>query len=234
MTGQAGKTDSEIATMAGALWDLGDVDDVADVYASEYINRMENASAETALWMASHYDDHEGTGEFESDIDEVRYGWAPTYIDALPDDARDELQRDVAAFVREAWPYLSADAISPEQAGHDFMLSRNGAGAGFWDRNYRHGRALHALAEVYGAYGLEIDGHGDDAHVASHHNLGEVTPWSRGNTTVTAVVGSSGYQTGGYASSAMTHGERNDRRIHRTQRPRDSGHAPRTTGILIR
>jgi hypothetical protein len=169
-TGEIATTPDDIATLAGTLWDIGEVDYVGDVHAADYLSRMLTAASETALWMASHYDDQEGTGEYQEDIDEVRFGWAPAYEEALTPEARDELTEDVAGFVRNAWPYLAADEITPELAGHNFMLSRNGAGTGFWDRGYRHGRALHDLADPFGAYGLEVDGHGDDAHVASHHN----------------------------------------------------------------
>ena len=40
------------------------------------------------------------------------------------------------AFMVYAECYLADDAI--EQAGHDFWLSRNGHGSGFWDRDYSY------------------------------------------------------------------------------------------------
>jgi hypothetical protein len=43
------------------------------------------------------------------------------------------------------------DKQTPTQAGHDFWLTRNGHGAGFWDGDWPiHGDALDALASSYG------------------------------------------------------------------------------------
>lgn len=42
-----------------------------------------------------------------------------------------------------------------EQAGHDFWLSRNGHGAGFWDRGVGDvGKRLSDAARVYGSFDL--------------------------------------------------------------------------------
>lgn len=50
--------------------------------------------------------------------------------------------------------------FSPEQIGHDFILTANGHGAGFWDRNYRPRQkaALEALSAIVRPYG-EIVAH---------------------------------------------------------------------------
>ena len=50
-----------------------------------------------------------------------------------------------------AWPYQGLDTSGAEQAGHDFALTRNGHGAGFWDRGLGEvGDKLSKLAESYG------------------------------------------------------------------------------------
>jgi hypothetical protein len=36
------------------------------------------------------------------------------------------------------------------RAGHDFWLSRNGHGAGFWDGDWEHGRVLRDAAKTFG------------------------------------------------------------------------------------
>lgn len=52
---------------------------------------------------------------------------------------------------------------SPSQAGHDFWLTRNGHGAGFWDRGLgKLGDALTAAAESCGTSDLYV---GDDGQV---------------------------------------------------------------------
>jgi len=48
---------------------------------------------------------------------------------------------------------------SDEQLGHDFWLTRNGHGAGFWDRGLAEGDALTAAAKTFGNVDLYV---GDD------------------------------------------------------------------------
>lgn len=54
--------------------------------------------------------------------------------------------------------------FSPEQIGHDFILTANGHGAGFWDRDYRPRpkAALDALSDIVRPYG-EIGAYVSDA-----------------------------------------------------------------------
>lgn len=54
--------------------------------------------------------------------------------------------------------------FSPAQIGHDFILTANGHGAGFWDRDYRPRpkAALDALSEIARPYG-EIGAYVSDA-----------------------------------------------------------------------
>ena len=58
-----------------------------------------------------------------------RYDLGSDDIDA---DDWDKCQRDCALFIKLAGELL-AD-IDSEQVAHDFLLTRNGHGAGFWDR----------------------------------------------------------------------------------------------------
>lgn len=44
-------------------------------------------------------------------------------------------QRDIAALLEQV-PQLHWEWTAAEQNGHDFLLTRNGHGAGFWDRGY--------------------------------------------------------------------------------------------------
>lgn len=85
--------------------------------------------------------------------------WTQGYDSAgteLDEDCKREAIIDCMAFMSRAWAYLSDEVI--EQAGHDFWLSRNGHGAGFWDRDppeygneYNLGR-LQGFAESFGEY----------------------------------------------------------------------------------
>jgi hypothetical protein len=156
--------------MAGMWWDAGVVEYVGRFDASEFARRMLTSTAHAALWAdSSHDEDTDGNGKFTEEIDDYANGYAPDYEDALPDDARVQLETDVDDFIRSAWVYLTLDNITPEQAGHDFELSRNGHGAGFWDRGYSHGDELHSLAEPYGTFGLDVSGHGEDMTVYGFH-----------------------------------------------------------------
>jgi len=82
---------------------------------------------------------------------------------AIADLAPEALQRaidDCAAFQAE-----HSDAIGDRdaQAGHDFWLTRNGHGAGFWDGDWPIvGDALTEAAKAYGAIDLYV---GDDGAV---------------------------------------------------------------------
>jgi hypothetical protein len=54
-----------------------------------------------------------------------------------------------------------------EQAGHDFALTRNGHGAGFWDGDWAepHAQRLTDASKAYGTQGLYV---GDDGLLYTH------------------------------------------------------------------
>lgn len=56
---------------------------------------------------------------------------------------------DCAEFQKVAHKHLHVG--TPSQNGHDFWLTRNGHGVGFWDRGYGEvGDALSKIAETFG------------------------------------------------------------------------------------
>ena len=65
--------------------------------------------------------------------------------DDLAPETLARIERDCAAFYETAEPiYRGRYDMGPEwsddeRAGHDFWLTRNGHGAGFWDRSYTEG-----------------------------------------------------------------------------------------------
>lgn len=72
--------------------------------------------------------------------------WA---LDAFDADAQTSIEADCEAFVRDNWPDLYG--IDSDSAGHDFALSRNGHGAGFFDRGLGDtGRRLQDASRAYG------------------------------------------------------------------------------------
>lgn len=78
----------------------------------------------------------------------------------LDADARTQMRSDCESFLDEVRDILSHSGISLEQAGHDFWLTRNRHGAGFWDRDLGDiGQALSDAAHDFGEQTLYV---GDD------------------------------------------------------------------------
>ena len=68
----------------------------------------------------------------------------------------EEIERDCEDF-QEANAELLEQAGSAEQNGHDFALTRNGHGAGFWDRGYGEvGEKLSEACKPYGTQALYV------------------------------------------------------------------------------
>ncbi len=70
------------------------------------------------------------------------------------------IQLDCKSFYdanEETWREVSSDS----HAGHDFWLTRNGHGSGFWDREYPSSisRALTGAAHAFGEFDIYV---GDD------------------------------------------------------------------------
>jgi hypothetical protein len=85
------------------------------------------------------------------------------FLDGAPDE-------DICAFLLGAVGELfslarrlGARAPTPEELGRDYVLSRQGAGAGLWDRGFgAEGDRLHEQARGYGDIHLEVWGREDD------------------------------------------------------------------------
>lgn len=89
----------------------------------------------TALWSSS---DCEGT-PFDQNHD----------IDDIAPESLEKAQADCQKFKSEAGDLL--EGLSESTAGHDFWLTRNGHGAGFWDGDYEEktGEALTVLSKKF-------------------------------------------------------------------------------------
>jgi hypothetical protein len=89
--------------------------------------------------------------------------------DDLTDDAREHMTREAHEFYADNVADIRASTLGMEQAGHDFSLTRNRHGAGFWDRKSRGDvadAALDRLTEASHAYGEESYIVGDDGNVS--------------------------------------------------------------------
>ena len=123
------------------------------------LDTIVGAYVECALWSSHEYRDE--NQESPDDFD-----WADA--DDIAPETMASFREDCAAMVAEAHGLEGSDWWTDEQFGHDFWLTRNGHGAGFWDRHYgdtaeaRAGDALSAMAKVYGECSLWT---GDDGKV---------------------------------------------------------------------
>lgn len=85
------------------------------------IDKVVAAYLECAIWL--------GITE-----DETPYDDAGFKVDNIDPESRQQAREDCARFCRENESDLLLSELDDEQIGHDFWLTRNGHGAGFWSR----------------------------------------------------------------------------------------------------
>lgn len=116
---------------------------------SDENERFLNAYIECALWSSTDNADDSGGQPLDENYDET---------DLTPETLA-EFKRDCEAF-QEA-NAADLEHLDPAQAGHDFWLTRNGHGAGFWDRGLGElGERLSKASKVYGSVDLMVDSDG--------------------------------------------------------------------------
>ena len=137
------------------------------------IDEMVSQYAGTALWSTIDYTceispnnpcEHAGRPAADH-CHTCRYGGgcldAKYSVEDIAPETMAEFRADCEAFYESCADDL-AD-MAAEQAGHDFWLTRNGHGAGFWDRGLGdRGDRLSAMARPYGEVDLYV---GDDGQV---------------------------------------------------------------------
>lgn len=100
-----------------------------------------------ALWCGvMSYDENEELNNADNDFSD----------DDLTDEARETIEKECRDFVANNISDLLGCGLDSEQCGHDFYLTRNRHGAGFWDRKSRGKYAdqcLDRLTEASHAYG---------------------------------------------------------------------------------
>lgn len=102
-----------------------------------------------ALWSSTDENDEPMDANYSAD------DLAPELLTTMRDDVTD--------FVNVARIDLELSGQSDEQIGHDFWLTRNGHGVGFWDRGLGAvGDRLTAVCKVYGGVDLSV---GDDGKI---------------------------------------------------------------------
>ena len=84
--------------------------------------------------------------------------------DDIDPDTLATMRGECDQFIAAYWAPITETKQSPEQCGHDFWLTRNHPGVGFWDRGYPKalGDPLTTAAHLEGSRDLEI---GDDGRI---------------------------------------------------------------------
>jgi len=103
----------------------------------------------TALWSSTDESTPEGGEPLDKNYT----------IDDLSFEALEQAREDCRRFLE-----MSGDVVytyDTDQAGHDFWLTRNGHGAGFWDGDYleEDGKLLTEISKIFGECYLYV---GDD------------------------------------------------------------------------
>lgn len=104
-----------------------------------------------ALWSSSISEDDNRSMDYVYQARDI----APDTLARMVADCVDFQTMNAADLIR-----AHDDGQTAEQSGHDFWLTRNGHGAGFWDRGLGNvGERLTANAHAYGSCDLYV---GDD------------------------------------------------------------------------
>lgn len=84
-------------------------------------------------------------------------------LDDISAETWGQMSEDVLQFIKANEALLTASGQSDEQIGHDFWLTRNGHGAGFWDRGLGDvGDKLTAACKDFGGVDPYV---GDDGQI---------------------------------------------------------------------
>jgi hypothetical protein len=116
------------------------------------LDKFTRSYLESMLWAET--DNHDETGGMPLDR-ATSYRKACT-LESFTIPALVEARADCRDFQKGHRDFYLAAGWGDAQAGHDFYLTRNGHGCGFWDRGRTHGDALTDAAHVYGTQGADL------------------------------------------------------------------------------
>ena len=129
------------------------------------IQQFFHAYVTTALWSSTDESRDDGGDAFDQNYDQ----------DDIAPEAITEMESDCRAFLAIAGDTISTATTQWDdiagvgfdkygRAGHDFWLTRNGHGAGFWDGDWpeNEGSTLTDMAEKFGEVNLYL---GDDGAI---------------------------------------------------------------------
>jgi hypothetical protein len=125
--------------------------------ADTYIPRLVREFVNTLLWSETDDSDPERGGKPLDD----NYSFKDMSQEAL-----DKIEKDVRAFLDKASDLIENDTDKHQgdfkQAMHDFCLTRNGHGAGFWDGDWSNGDELTKISKSFGELNAYV---GDDGKI---------------------------------------------------------------------
>jgi len=106
---------------------------------------------ECALWASSCYERMDGDNPIPFDMVEDCEGMSDAAQAIMESELRDfTAKADLIIFESKDWEAMGIELPSDSQIAHDFWLTRNGHGAGFWGRGIEElGERLTELAESY-------------------------------------------------------------------------------------
>lgn len=105
------------------------------------------AYLECALWSSTDESNDSGGDPLDDNYS----------IDDIAPETLKTMLADCANFQEDAAKELAEAGLTNGQAGHDFWLTRNGHGAGFWDRGLGTiGDALTDKCKPYGSFNLYV------------------------------------------------------------------------------
>jgi hypothetical protein len=107
----------------------------------------------TALWSSNDNSNEQGGEPFDRNHN----------IEEFTPEAFEQAKKDCADFLQKAGDLVAG--VDPGQVGHDFWLTRNGHGAGFWDRPEMYGSKenadkLTAIATSFGELNVDLSDDG--------------------------------------------------------------------------
>ena len=116
-----------------------------------------------ALW--THYESHaDGTYEHFDEMD-PEPEWSEEALKKITEDCKsfwESNEEDLELYMQEL-SFDPSQGTPAEYAGHDFLLTRDGHGAGFWDRGMGDlGKRLTEACKAYGSLDLYV---GDDGKI---------------------------------------------------------------------
>jgi hypothetical protein len=142
------------------------------------MNAMTRSYLETLIWSEVLCTEIEG-GTLEYNGDTYRDGEPldeMISVHDLPKSSVEQAEKDCAGFVSYVEDALGFDPelkCNPEGVGLNFLLSRSGHGAGFFDSEWEidgvdYSQELHKAAKTFGTIGLQVWVENDELKIETH------------------------------------------------------------------